>query len=57
MKQAHPCNVQTKVLSDTALAKFLEVREKWDPWGLFPNYKKFIQTHDKINRMQAQGKL
>lgn len=37
-------------MSDTALARFLEIREKWDPKGLFPNYKKFIETRDKINR-------
>ncbi|KAK0383884.1 hypothetical protein NLU13_7976 [Sarocladium strictum] len=39
-----------KPMSDTALARFLEIREKWDPKGLFPNYKKFIETRDKINR-------
>lgn len=42
--------LQGKVMSDTALAKFLKIRQKWDPKGLFPNYKKFIETHDKINR-------
>lgn len=26
---------QGKVMSDTALAKFLEIRERWDPKGLF----------------------
>lgn len=40
-------------MSDTALAKFLEIREKWDPMGLFPNYKKIIITRDKINRKAA----
>jgi len=42
-------------MSDTALAKFLKLREKWDPQGLFPNYKKFIETHEKINRMAMQA--
>lgn len=37
-------------MSDTALAKFLGIRQKWDPVGLFPNYKKLIITRDKINR-------
>lgn len=40
-------------MSDTALAKFLEIRQKWDPKGLFPNYKKLIITRDKINGKAA----
>jgi|SRR5688572_15865054 hypothetical protein len=47
--------LQNKVLSDTALAKFLRIREKWDPQSLFPNYKKFIQTHDKINKLNLKN--
>ncbi|KAJ9642673.1 hypothetical protein H2204_002321 [Knufia peltigerae] len=43
-----------KVLSDTALAKFLRIREKWDPKGLFPNYKTFIRAHDKMNALAAK---
>ncbi|UPK96345.1 hypothetical protein LCI18_007280 [Fusarium solani-melongenae] len=46
-----------KVLSDTALAKFLRVREKWDPNELFPNYKAFVRAHDKINRLQNRSQL
>ncbi|TPX18105.1 uncharacterized protein E0L32_011829 [Thyridium curvatum] len=44
-----------RVLSDTALAKFLKIREKWDPKGLFPNYKKIVQTHEKMARLEKQG--
>lgn len=40
-------------MSDTALSRFLEIREKWDPMGLFPNYKKLIITRDKINKKAA----
>ncbi|KAF5025076.1 hypothetical protein F66182_2845 [Fusarium sp. NRRL 66182] len=46
-----------KVLSDTALARFLKIREKWDPNELFPNYKTFIRAHDKINRLKARSEL
>ncbi|RMZ84309.1 hypothetical protein DV738_g502, partial [Chaetothyriales sp. CBS 135597] len=46
-----------KVLTDTALARLLEIRAKYDPNELFPNYKKFVQTHDKINKLEAQAKL
>ncbi|KAF2099879.1 oxidoreductase, FAD-binding protein [Rhizodiscina lignyota] len=46
-----------KVMSDTALARFLRIRAKWDPNELFPNYKKFVETHDKINRLQSQCQL
>ncbi|RSL45663.1 hypothetical protein CEP54_014184 [Fusarium duplospermum] len=46
-----------KVLSDTALAKFLKIREKWDPNELFPNYKAFVRAHDKINRLQNRSQL
>jgi hypothetical protein len=49
--------MQCKVLSDTALAKFLRVREKWDPNELFPNYKAFVRAHDKINRLQNRSQL
>lgn len=44
-------------MSDTALEKFLEIRRKWDPQGLFPNYKKFIETHERINRELNSSKL
>lgn len=47
----------TKVLSDSALARFLQIREKYDPKGLFPTYKYFVKTHEKINKLQAQSKL
>ncbi|KAH7165256.1 oxidoreductase, FAD-binding protein [Dactylonectria macrodidyma] len=50
-------DANTKVLSDTALAKFLKIREKWDPKELFPNYKKFVKAHDKINRLQNKAQL
>ncbi|SPO05415.1 related to 6-hydroxy-D-nicotine oxidase [Cephalotrichum gorgonifer] len=46
-----------KVMSDTALAKFLKIREKWDPKGIFPNYKKFIETHNKVNRGLNKAKI
>lgn len=47
--------LQMKVLSDTALAKFLKIRQKWDPTGLFPNYKKFVQAADKMNALIAKS--
>ncbi|KAH8703029.1 oxidoreductase, FAD-binding protein [Talaromyces proteolyticus] len=50
-------DANTKVFSDTALAKFLKIRAKWDPKELFPNYKKFVQAHDKINRLQNKPSL
>ncbi|RYP14191.1 hypothetical protein DL765_006552 [Monosporascus sp. GIB2] len=46
-----------KVMSDRALARFLEIRERWDPKGLFPNYKRFIETHEKINRANYKARL
>ncbi|TPX08044.1 uncharacterized protein E0L32_010244 [Thyridium curvatum] len=46
-----------KVMSDTALARFLKIREKWDPKGIFPNYKKFIETHNKINQGLHKAKI
>ncbi|RSL38637.1 hypothetical protein CEP53_014707 [Fusarium sp. AF-6] len=46
-----------KVLSDSALAKFLKIREKWDTNELFPNYKAFVRAHDKINRLQNRSQL
>jgi len=46
-----------KVLSDTALAKFCKIREKYDPQCLFPNYKKFIEAQDKFNRQKNMARL
>jgi hypothetical protein len=48
---------QCKVLTDTALARLLEIRAKYDPGEMFPNYKKFVEAHDKINKLQLQPKL
>lgn len=45
-----------RVLSDTALAKFLNIREQYDPKGLFPNYKAFVKTHAKIKKTRKSGK-
>ncbi|KAH8886572.1 oxidoreductase, FAD-binding protein [Thozetella sp. PMI_491] len=50
-------DANTKVLTDTALAKFLTIRQKWDPNSLFPTYKAFVKTHEKINQLQKRGKL
>ncbi|KAF4552052.1 FAD-binding domain-containing protein 6 [Elsinoe fawcettii] len=44
-------------LSNSALEKFLSIREKWDPMGLFPNYKRFIETHKKIDTLRNATKL
>jgi hypothetical protein len=44
-------------LSDTALAKFLKIREKYDPKGIFPNYKKFIKAHEKMNKLESMHRL
>jgi hypothetical protein len=37
-------------MSDSALAKFLTIRAKYDPTDMFPNYKQFIKTNEKINK-------
>ncbi|KAF2220996.1 oxidoreductase, FAD-binding protein [Elsinoe ampelina] len=44
-------------LSDTALDKFLTIREKWDPKGLFPNYKRFIETHKRVTALRKFARL
>jgi hypothetical protein len=44
-------------MTDTALAKFLKIREKWDPNGLFPAYKKIVETHDRVNKLQSKALL
>jgi hypothetical protein len=44
-------------MSDTALAKFLQIRAKWDPNDMFPNYKKFIKTNEKINKLLNKPSL
>ena len=44
-------------MSDTALARFLDIRKKWDPKDLFPNYKKLVVTRDKINRATSKANL
>ncbi|KAH8707126.1 oxidoreductase, FAD-binding protein [Phaeosphaeriaceae sp. PMI808] len=46
-----------KPMSDTALAKFLQIRAKWDPKDMFPNYKQFLITKDKINRITNKSSL
>lgn len=33
--------MQIRVWTDTARARFLTIRRKWDPDGLFPGYKAF----------------
>lgn len=48
---------QTRVLSDTALARFLKIREKYDPQGLFPNYKAIVRTHAKMDKLDSLAKL
>ncbi|KAF9888272.1 hypothetical protein FE257_008842 [Aspergillus nanangensis] len=50
-------DANTKVMSDTALAKFLKIREKWDPQGLFPNYKAFVRAHEKMNKLENRAVL
>ncbi|PYH80560.1 hypothetical protein BO82DRAFT_403344 [Aspergillus uvarum CBS 121591] len=47
----------TRVLSDTALAKFLKIREKYDPQGLFPNYRAIVRTHAKMDKLDSRAKL
>ncbi|RAK71444.1 FAD-binding oxidoreductase [Aspergillus fijiensis CBS 313.89] len=47
----------TRVLSDTALARFLKIREKYDPQGLFPNYKAIVRTHAKMDKLDSLAKL
>lgn len=44
-------------MSDTALAKFLQIRTKWDPNDLFPTYKRFIKTHEKIDKLMTKPSL
>lgn len=44
-------------MSDTALAKFLRIREKYDPKELFPTYKAFIKASEKINKLQNKSRL
>ncbi|KAH8745299.1 oxidoreductase, FAD-binding protein [Diaporthe sp. PMI_573] len=46
-----------KPLSDAALSRFLEIRKEWDPNDLFPNYKKLIETQDKINKAAFRANL
>ncbi|KAL3479842.1 hypothetical protein BJX99DRAFT_255282 [Aspergillus californicus] len=46
-----------KPMSDTALARVLQISEKWDPKGLFPNYQKFIAARDKINKLMIKPQL
>ncbi|KAF9774580.1 hypothetical protein IL306_007393 [Fusarium sp. DS 682] len=50
-------DANSKVLSDTALAKFLRIREKYDPKELFPTYKAFVKTSEKINKLQNKSRL
>ncbi|KAJ4126954.1 hypothetical protein NW768_008575 [Fusarium equiseti] len=47
----------TKVMTDSALAKLLQIREKWDPTGLFPNYMKIVETHERVNKLQNKALL
>ncbi|KAK7214369.1 hypothetical protein V2G26_002372 [Clonostachys chloroleuca] len=46
-----------KVMSDVALEKFLKIRQRWDPQELFPNYKKIIATHHKVNNSVVKAKM
>lgn len=46
-----------KPMSDSALERFLAIRAKYDPHDLFPTYKRFIQTRDKINRLLNKATL
>ncbi|CAG9955604.1 unnamed protein product [Clonostachys rosea f. rosea IK726] len=46
-----------KVMSDIALEKFLKIRQRWDPKELFPNYKKIIATHQKVNNSVVKAKM
>ncbi|KAF5575480.1 6-hydroxy-D-nicotine oxidase [Fusarium pseudocircinatum] len=50
-------DANSKVMSDTALAKFLRIREKYDPKELFPTYKAFVKTSEKINKLQNKSRL
>ncbi|KAM3414782.1 hypothetical protein BST61_g9933 [Cercospora zeina] len=40
-----------QVLTNSAFAKFNKIREKWDPKGLFPNYKTIARTHDRMKKL------
>jgi hypothetical protein len=44
-------------MSDIALEKFLKIRQRWDPKELFPNYKKIIATHQKVNNSVVKAKM
>lgn len=44
-------------MSDSALARFLQIRAKWDPKDLFPNYKHFVVTNKKINKLMTKPSL
>ncbi len=44
-------------MTDSALARFLDIRAKWDPNGLFPNYKRFVETHEKMRKMDLERGL
>ncbi|EUC42270.1 hypothetical protein COCMIDRAFT_8128 [Bipolaris oryzae ATCC 44560] len=50
-------DANSKPMSDTALAKFLQIRAKWDPNDMFPNYKSFIKTNEKINKLLNKPSL
>lgn len=50
-------NSQTRVLSDTALTKFLKIREKYDPNSIFPNYRKFIMAYEKMEKLERRNML
>ncbi|KAM5370246.1 hypothetical protein ACJZ2D_008649 [Fusarium nematophilum] len=50
----HNDEANPKTMSDKALARFTQIREKWDPDGLFPMYKSYVVTRDKMNKLQQR---
>ncbi|RAH76712.1 FAD-binding domain-containing protein [Aspergillus japonicus CBS 114.51] len=45
--------MQARVITDTALQKFLLVREKYDPQGLFPAYKAFVRADRNVRGLKG----
>ncbi|PYH40225.1 FAD-binding oxidoreductase [Aspergillus saccharolyticus JOP 1030-1] len=49
--------VNTRVITDTALQKFLQIRDKYDPQGLFPNYQAFVRADRNARGLLRPGAL
>ena len=41
------------MITDTALQKFLHVRENYDPQGLFPSYKAFVRADRNVRGLKG----